>query len=438
MNNKSETVHFSIEGEFLTDFFRNICLEGNWSKAINLLQESLIGFPMDLALKVLSGEMKLVGLNNIYIEEDLDSEDYKKRINEMYGKNINVNGTWYQPSMLIETIKRGEEFIADRARIYDPGFDTFIWHNNTLLTLNRVENYNPPIWIEKSMRTNYMPEQFLFLDQIVINIENYKESQSELMVEICSSRVNLGTGELEEFMYEDFVQYEIEKRKILADKIKNEIAAKNIEKYRKIIIEQANEKGGFLTIKASRSEAEFNVPKIPFLMWCLKHGNSPYYLSDLLPEWDTVSPCNLKMLGDDPIHSDWVIGAGFEPEDFYHNDKFKNAAYGHLHKVLNLDMITLAGKGTVKGTVIKANRDLTIEEVTGKILVLPHAGVEYFELAKVALATICEVGGPGSHLAVNSSEFNIKLCLIENAMKLINDSTLVLDLDNNEFKDIRK
>ncbi len=434
--NKEETVHFSVEGAFLTDFFRKICLEGTWSKALNMLQESLIGFPMDLAIKVLSGDMKLVGLNDIYIEDDNDSADYKEQLNEIYGKFINVNGNWYKPEMLIGTIKRGEEYISDRARLYDPSLDSFIWHNDTLLTLHKVDNYNPPVWIEKSMRTNYLPGKFSLLDHIEITEDNYTVSQVDIMLDFCSKLVP--ANELSEFMDEEFVVYELDKRIDLVNEFKEKRLALRIIDIRNEIIEQANETGGFLTIKASRSGKEFNVPKIPFLMWCLKHGNSPYYLSDLLPKWNTVSPCNLKMLGDDPVHSDWVIGAGYEPKEFYHNEEFKNAAYGYLHKVLNLDMITLAGSGIVKGRTIKEfNKPLTPEEVKGKILVIPHAGVEYFELAKVALATICEVGGPGSHLAVNSSEYDIKLCLIENAMVIASDTALVLDLDNNQFKDLK-
>jgi hypothetical protein len=67
----------------------------------------------------------------------------------------------------------------------------------------------------------------------------------------------------------------------------------------------------------------------------------------------------------------------------------------------------------VEGVIEKDPEKVTEES----ILVIPHAGVEYFEAAKIAKATIAAIGGSAEHLVLNSKENNIKLCLVQNAME---------------------
>ena len=67
---RSETVHFSIEGGFITDTARNFLAEGNPSKAFDLIAGCLIGISMDQAAQVLCGRMRLEGTNEITMVED--------------------------------------------------------------------------------------------------------------------------------------------------------------------------------------------------------------------------------------------------------------------------------------------------------------------------------------------------------------------------------
>lgn len=64
-------LHFSVSGEFITNFARNRYRETNDKNvAINLLCRSLKGLPYSIAEDIVLGKKKLVGVNNVYLEDD--------------------------------------------------------------------------------------------------------------------------------------------------------------------------------------------------------------------------------------------------------------------------------------------------------------------------------------------------------------------------------
>lgn len=64
-------LHFSVSGEFLTRFARErFCETGDIQTGIDILIKALNGFPEDLAREVVKGKKKLVGINEVIIEDD--------------------------------------------------------------------------------------------------------------------------------------------------------------------------------------------------------------------------------------------------------------------------------------------------------------------------------------------------------------------------------
>lgn len=67
----SDKLIHHISGEFVTKFARDKYKETRSLKqAVSLLTQMLIGFPEDLAEQVIKGSKKLVGDNEVYIEDD--------------------------------------------------------------------------------------------------------------------------------------------------------------------------------------------------------------------------------------------------------------------------------------------------------------------------------------------------------------------------------
>lgn len=66
-----EELHFSISGEFITRFARErFCETGDVQTGIDILIKALSGFPNDLAREVVKGKKKLVGINEVTVEDD--------------------------------------------------------------------------------------------------------------------------------------------------------------------------------------------------------------------------------------------------------------------------------------------------------------------------------------------------------------------------------
>ena len=88
---------------------------------------------------------------------------------------------------------------------------------------------------------------------------------------------------------------------------------------------QADSKGGYIIFKNHRTNEVINVPKIPFIIWSI---NSNQYSTtpdrvftlkhELMKQWKCLAGNNIKLPNDDKYHNDWIIGAGFDPHNFYH------------------------------------------------------------------------------------------------------------------------
>lgn len=64
-------LRFSVSGEFLTRFVRErFCETGDVQTGIDILIKALSGFPNDLAREVVKGKKKLVGINEVTVEDD--------------------------------------------------------------------------------------------------------------------------------------------------------------------------------------------------------------------------------------------------------------------------------------------------------------------------------------------------------------------------------
>lgn len=66
-----DRLHFSISGEFITNFARNRYIETNdKDTAIAVLCKSLNGIPRNVAEDIVLGKKKLVGVNEVHLEDD--------------------------------------------------------------------------------------------------------------------------------------------------------------------------------------------------------------------------------------------------------------------------------------------------------------------------------------------------------------------------------
>ncbi len=205
------------------------------------------------------------------------------------------------------------------------------------------------------------------------------------------------------------------------------------------IREKAAKSGGFIQlVLKDRDDGESTVvvPAAALLRWCSRNIRGARW--DDIPAWTTVSPSGMKGLSDDPVHTDWWIGAGFEPREAYHEEHpLYKAAWNfsvNLSFTYGQDFVKLAGKGRAFGRVVFPKPNEAVPE--GSIAVVPFAGVDY-EIAMLSAckkgrgAVIAQVGGKLAHLATVARETEARVLVVDNAMNVFRAGEFVLlDMDN--------
>ena len=172
---------------------------------------------------------------------------------------------------------------------------------------------------------------------------------------------------------------------------------------------------------------KLRVPKLPFLWWCLRRTGMA---EKVLAPWQPISESGIKMPCDDPWHTDWLLGGGYDIERF--GDKAQayedmmSAAYSEAFRqqevLLDFKCAVLCGEGFVFGVVEHPKKG---EPCRGKeaIAVIPNAGPDYLDAALTAQAVIVEQGGTMAHLVTVLRPKGVVIVREEGAMKKYSDGT---------------
>lgn len=178
------------------------------------------------------------------------------------------------------------------------------------------------------------------------------------------------------------------------------------------IKEQAKEHG-WVTLVHKKTQKEFQVPIAAYENFLVKNRS----LIKVKP-WKAISPHDLKMINDNPIHSDLLIAAGFnlfEEDDTYQNKEieiFNETLYTNYYNMKfakKNDLIPLAGKGVFEGKLNFVTDEKT-EVEDGYIYVLPDASPKWtvfaYKVWKNNQLIVVPTGGKLCHLAIIANEKN--------------------------------
>jgi phosphohistidine swiveling domain-containing protein len=173
------------------------------------------------------------------------------------------------------------------------------------------------------------------------------------------------------------------------------------------------------------------VPRAPFLHWAFARMKM---FEEQLPPWQTVCPPGMKMMNDDPYHTDWVVGAGLDPDDrslLYYPGPVADAAMQLAHELQDKfdkpsPIHVLVDGPHAIGPVHHGKRKKPCP--AGAIVVLPNLHPDYVITIEDAVGVITEEGGAVAHLAQVGRERNLPIVRIENALKrFAPDEQIVID-----------
>lgn len=227
--------------------------------------------------------------------------------------------------------------------------------------------------------------------------------------------------------------------------------ALKLQDYGRRVREQANQHGGYMDLPLLDENHEpfkpaqtLKVPRNPFLLWCLRHFAFEANGKER-PQWSVVCPMGLKMVTDDPLHSDWMLGAGESIDNAYEHDpasrwdivmRSAHSLRATITEEWTQAQFVVLAKGKERyfsGTVVKPEPNEAVPE--GSIAVVPSAGPQYQLAMETACegggVLICDTGGKLAHLAIVGREFGCTVLMVPDATKRFREGQILsVDMDN--------
>ncbi|MFA6605126.1 MAG: PEP-utilizing enzyme [Patescibacteria group bacterium] len=211
----------------------------------------------------------------------------------------------------------------------------------------------------------------------------------------------------------------------------------DIERARAEIVRQANLTGGWMRLRWPGHEDLF-VPRGAFENWALDMIGRQSTI-----EWKVVSCDGWKCGGDDPLHSDWMLGAGLQLDDWgdYFGElsadqqSLQAAAFDAAHAIqLAFRGVRLGGAysllvlgseppGEIRGAVVKPKPNAPVP--AHSIVVLPDLRPHFVQALDGAAAVIAGAGGALAHLAVLAVERAVPIYYLAGVHSLLSEGSMV-------------
>ena len=455
-------MQIQVCGSTLTAQARSLVASGRWELAFKYLTDSLEGIGKEHVNSILSGVNKLTGINEVnLVEDNVVNNSWLDEQYSVYFENIvKIENKYYKAYKYLDRLCAedvdkvmkqynfyslpvnvgGEDytyaFSALRARTYVKKIDDqviFSEKHHSWVFLEKVD-LKYPDWLNREQLSDILDIQLKNdfgikykdineLQRLIISLfENQKETNN-----FKTTRNNEQNEVVQNY---------------LDDQKEAENFEYNIEDYKAKIESQANEKGGWLTLRDSKTRQSYKVPRNPFLRWCLI--NNPAY--DLI-DWNCVCPRGVKTGMDDRNHTDWFIFTGLDYKKSYQYEK-ENRFFGlmrtkYVMELTNFQFAILA-KGTksdiFKGEVVHINSPTEIDKIKHRsIVIIPESNPDYEKIAHKAVEKssmlITEIGGSGSHLSIVGREFGFTLIQVENAkQKIPEGAKCKVDFENGDIE----
>lgn len=472
---------FVLTGRAIADRARDLALDGTWEEALAFLTESLEGFTLDHAAAVLRGEATLSGRSPEIVllgafpgSEDAalpadQAEDvaaYAEELRSRHGATVRLRGRWMRPYGRVDRLRPD----LCRTEIFEMG-NRMGWDDIDLIPDVPVDllcaRLGEPAALAACVRAARDPQGdacvLCFPDR---DLEPFRSQGAWVLFEEADpvpfwllprspktpkaaveafSRLGESLEVLgarfdpkpESWFPRSAAESSASPQAAPASReplrlaeilrpqgVDYDAAALRAEIRRKA------EAGGFLELRVSDGQGGrivHSVPKAPFLDW-VSCGRliSDEAKSAIAASWEPVCPQGLKMDGDNPSHTDWLVGAEppLDPMDYYGRGPLEEGVFALLDEVqaslMGFGAPVLAGNGRFEGIVVHPKPD---EEVPpGSVLVVPHCGTEYFAAAVSAAAgrggaaVIAARGGRMAHLCVVGLEHGLTILLDPDAL----------------------
>jgi phosphohistidine swiveling domain-containing protein len=434
----SNAAAMRVTANTITYYARQNLLEHGWKRALTLIRDEVPGLSTDQAISIFKGEKCFVDdpatPGSIMFVDDPDSSEWLDEFNEKYGSTVEIDRGYYRPYAYVgdygpadypDDIARTEinayvskdmqanplshiglnvAMLPERAKHYasDPTdkavfcvIDVDGIKMPVVVLFERSDE--PPYWSDSKtpqQAVDSVPGELYDTGFLSVygTADPSKETDTDRIAQ--TARMNLHTSIRKSWSannddkLEDFLR------------AGRESSAGHYDERRGLILEQNHQLGyGMRKVDFGERIGVREVPNGPLIYWALNRGQ---VMKGQGPAWTPISMSGLKQAGDDPVHTDWITGAGLENEDSL-DPEFRtiqnDLAFAIQQERLGLTMeVVVAGKAAATGTIKHCTRHSEVDAST--IAVVANASIHFERIAREAAAVIVLEGGSLSHLGV--------------------------------------
>jgi phosphohistidine swiveling domain-containing protein len=462
---KNTKNHFIIEGQYITSLCRDLIQEKNYEKAVKIL-DCLEGITDENKLSILNGKLKLVGKNTVTIEEDNKAKTYHTWFNQHFKEILKFGNKFYRAYAKVgywcsEDLYNPEVVYSKESFEFVDQFDSYAdIHNHYFKTYKhhphcRSLHYANDPSTDLALTISSLDENYdisLFLNTVVL-FEPITSDMPDLFVKLISENpfeVLSYSTKIESRGAQEYYSHlpnttQISFEHIPGDDHTEQEVFEKIENMRQQIIEKTNnDKEYGWKILTDENGHTLKVPHLAFLHYCLH----PFiYMEDsidvkqklktTLPPYQAISKSGLKQSNDNPLHTDVWLGAGLDLSESYKHDSWEyqlllqsQSDYQKDYMGYDFHLMSRGNQKQFIGTTCNIHnyQDIPEEE---RILVLPHLGIEFEQIALQCRCLITEQGGPMAHLVIVNKELNRQCPIIrvDNAcVKFLTQMKIHIDL----------
>jgi len=416
----SRRLHFRITGEAVTRIARDHFLSDRPDLAWRLLTTGLAGDEGALvkaARGVLSGTKKIVGDESAGLRVVADkAKKYQRDARFIYAGRIRLDSRWFQPrAVVVEYGSRDNEFaaLARGARRGEPSRDNGSAARRDLRT--RTQYYAGEgervvdcgahgfVIFEPTGERPHWWEPVLTPAAAVEEAQAAGRTLDEERAEpLSEDDPPWSEGRVPPLLsFESTSAAELERLEAQYAREDAEYEA-NLAKYASVIRARAGD--AWIDLRTRAGDVVAKVPVAPFAHWALRRTTAKH----LAPPWEPVCPSGLKMPCDDEFHTDWFVGAGFDP-------RTTNPYVGPINEAALATMGEMQEMfAQCECTILVAGPE--VEGVVGQgIVVLPDLHPDHLPRLTGARAVITEAGGALAHLAQVALERNLPIVVVPDA-----------------------
>lgn len=469
----TKTAHFTMTGAGFTKLVRSRMLDDAPGSAFRLAGCLLASDPIEqnrvpsLAIRLCNGTAKMTGDEkgmDLVDDDTVSGKRYRERVQYLFAGRIRVREKWYRPVAYVTDVGPNDVGCNPREKHYcntdDIVLEQASYPDKKFPSIKRGVIFTQcgerPHWHEVPRGAQEALDEYLTAGG---KLEERSHSKWYPERPAKSKRFAQGPNRFEgtydkqvgldvdDPQYETAVALSKEEQEALLEKRYAEEDAARLRRVadlRVLILKQAGDDLIEFTWPDKMSEYDdppklvvpagtTKIPRAPFLIWAFARMT---FLKMKLPEWKTISPPGMKMMGDDENHTDWVIGGGFDPRDreFYGLGVYNKAAEELRTKFQNEHddrrqaewdkVTTLVTGATVQGLVHHGKLNKPAPR-PGMIIVLPNLNPKYLVTVAGAAAVITQEGGALAHLAQVGLEQGLPMVRKDDALEMYTEQSLV-------------